>query len=71
MQDSIYSRKRIIIPKTHGFYTNNKNAKKFFSIFIIVVIAILTFYAVLKSINPIFEGLCIEKVREVRNNYYE
>ena len=63
--DSIYSRKRIKIPKIKGFYTENKNAKKFFSIFIIVIIAIFTFYSLFKSINPIFEGLCIEKAREI------
>ena len=61
--DSIYSRKRIKIPKVKGFYTNNKNAKKFFSIFIIILIAISTFYTLYKSITPIFEELCVEKVR--------
>lgn len=63
--DSIYSRKRIKIPKVKGFYTNNKNAKKFFSIFIIMLISIITFYSVYQSITPIFEGLCIEKAREI------
>ncbi len=63
--DSIYSRKRIKIPKINGFYTNNKNAKKFFSIFIIILIACFTFYSIFRSINPIFEGLCIEKAREI------
>jgi len=63
--DSIYSRKRIKIPKVKGFYTNNKNAKKFFSIFIIILIAIITFYNLYKSISPIFEALCIEKAREI------
>ena len=63
--DSIYSRKRIKIPKVKGFYTNNKNAKKFFSIFIIILIAVATFYNLYKSINPIFVTLCIEKAREI------
>jgi len=63
--DSIYSRKRIKIPKVKGFYTNNKNAKKFFSIFIIMLISIITFYNLYKTITPIFEGLCIEKAREI------
>lgn len=63
--DSIYSRKRIKIPKVKGFYTNNKNAKKFFSIFIIILIAIVTFYNLYESISPIFEALCIEKAREI------
>ena len=63
--DSIYSRKRIKIPKVKGFYTNNKNAKKYFSIFIIILIAIITFYSLYKSITPIFEELCIEKARAI------
>lgn len=63
--DSIYSRKRIKIPKIQGFYTNNKNAKKFFSIFIIILIAVLTFYTLFKSINPMFEELCVEKARQL------
>lgn len=66
--DSIYSRKRIKIPKVKGFYTNNKNAKKFFSIFIIILITIVTFYSIFKSLNPIFESLCLEKVREIGTN---
>lgn len=66
--DSIYSRKRIKIPKVKGFYTNNKNAKKFFSIFIIILITIITFYSIFKSLNPIFESLCLEKVREIGTN---
>jgi len=63
--DTIYSRKRIKIPKVKGFYTNNKNAKKIFSIFIIMLISIITFYNLYKTITPIFEGLCIEKAREI------
>lgn len=63
--DSIYSRKRIKIPKIQGFYTNNKNAKKFFSIFIIIIVAVLTFYSLFKAINPIFDQLCIEKARQI------
>ncbi len=63
--DSIYSRRRIKIPKVKGFYTNNKNAKNFFSIFIILLVAIITFYTLFKSINPIFDELCLEKTREI------
>lgn len=63
--ESIYSRKRIKIPKIKGFYTNNKNAKKFFSIFIIVLITIFTFYTIFNSLTPIFENLCLEKARQI------
>ena len=63
--DSIYSRRRIKLPKIEGFNQDNKNAKKFFSIFIIILITVITFYSIYKSINPIFEELCIEKARQI------
>lgn len=63
--DSIYSRKRIKLPKVEGFYKENKNAKKFFSIFVIILVALITFYSLFKSISPIFESLCLEKAREI------
>lgn len=62
--DVIYSRKRIRIPKVKGFYTN-KNAKKIFSIFVILVIMMLTFYSLFRSLNPIFENIVLEKAREI------
>ena len=64
MMDVIYSRKKIKIPKIK----NNKNAKKIFSIFIILLIMVITFYNLFKAINPIFENLCLEKVREIGTN---
>lgn len=66
--DTIYSRKRIKIPKVNGFYTNNKNAKKFFSILVILLISGFTFYNLFKSLNPIFESLCLEKARLIGTN---
>jgi len=63
--DSIYSRKRIRIPKIKGFYTKNKNAKKIFSIFVILLITSYTFYSLFACLNPIFEELCIEKARTI------
>ena len=63
--DSIYSRRRITIPKIKGFYTKNKNAKKFFSIFVIILITCYTFYNLFSYLNPIFEKLCIEKARGI------
>ena len=63
--DRIYSRKRIKIPKIKGFYTNNKNAKKFFSIFVILLITSYTFYNLFACLNPIFDELCIEKARSI------
>lgn len=66
--DTIYSRKRIKIPKINGFYTDNKNAKKIFSILVILLISSLTFYNLFKSLNPIFESLCLEKARLIGTN---
>lgn len=63
--DSIYSRRRIKIPKVKGFYTNNKNAKKFFSIFVVLIITAFTFYNLFRSLNPIFDNLCLEKARQI------
>lgn len=62
--DKIYSRKRIKIPKIEWFYSN-KNAKKFFSIFIILIITFLTFYNTFRSLNPVFENLAIEKAKDI------
>ena len=62
--DSIYSRKRIKIPKIKRFYLG-KNAKKLFSIFIVLAITIFTFYSLFKSLNPVFESLALEKAREI------
>lgn len=62
--DSIYSRKRINIPKIKGFYTENNNKnKKLLTVVIIICISVLTFYNILKSIDPIFDGLCIQKAK--------
>ena len=62
--DSIYSRKRINIPKIKGFYTKNNNKnKKILTVCVILCISVLTFYSILKSIDPIFDGLCIQKAK--------
>ena len=64
--DSIYSRKRINIPKIKGFYTKNNNKnKKILTVFVIVCVGVLTFYNILKSIDPIFDGLCIQKAKTI------
>lgn len=54
--DKIYSRKRIRIKQ--------KNAKRIFSIFVILITASITFYSIFKSLNPVFESLALEKARE-------
>jgi len=65
---SIYSRKRIRIPKmiykSFKPSNNNKN-KKIIKFILIVIIAILTFTISINSINPIFETLCQEKAKSI------
>ena len=63
--DTIYSRRKIRIPK---FNSNNEKSKKQIKIILIIFIAILTLTIILKSINPIFEARCIEKVQELATN---
>lgn len=58
--DKIYSRKRIKI-----FYSDNKSIKKKLTFSLIIVIAIITIAYSVKSIDPIFEGLCKEKAIQI------
>ena len=58
--DKIYSRKRIRIPEIKQ---QNSNVKKIITFTLIILISVFTFTSILKSINPIFEELCLEKVR--------
>lgn len=63
--DSIYSRKKIKFPRVEGFHTGHKNAKKLFSIFIVMIVATITFYSIFRLVNPIFENLCLKEARQV------
>lgn len=63
--DLIYSRRKIRLPQINGFYSNNKKYKKIIRVLFIIVIALITFTIILKSIVPIFEGLCIEKANNI------
>lgn len=58
--DKIYSRKRIKI-----FYSDKKTIKKKITFIIIIIVAIATIISSLKSIDPIFEELCIEKAKQI------
>lgn len=67
--DTIYSRKRIRLPKIIYKKFNfsnmpNKN-KKNIKFITILVIAILTFTMIINSINPIFEKLCEDKAKSI------
>lgn len=60
--DKIYSRRKIRIPKLNEVSGNNK---KLIRILAILLIASITLIVILKSINPIFEASCKEKVQEL------
>lgn len=67
--DTIYSRKRIRLPKIIYKKFNfsnmpNKN-KKNIKFITILVITILTFTMIINSINPIFEKLCEDKAKSI------
>lgn len=61
-EDKIYSRTRFCI--TNRVSKKEKNTKVFSVIFIIIV-AIFTFYAIRKAINPIIDELCIDKAKNI------
>lgn len=64
--DKIYSRKRIKVPKVKGFYLERNNkANKVYNLVLVIIIAIITSWTILKSINPIFYNLCLEQTRRI------
>lgn len=63
--DMIYSRRKIRLPKING---DNKKINKLIKILVILIIASMTLVFILKSINPIFETRCKEKVQEIATN---
>ncbi len=58
--DKIYSRKRIRFPKI--IVAKNKKAYK---VLVITLIAILTSIIIIRTIEPVFNKLCVEKARSV------
>ena len=67
-EDKIYSRPRLCFPKTSKilkYSNNNKTKNKIFSIICIIIVAIITFYAITQAINPIINQLCIDKARNI------
>lgn len=63
--DTIYSRRKIRLPR---FNSNNEKNNRIIKMLLILFIAILTLTIILKSINPIFEASCREKVQEIATN---
>lgn len=69
--DKIYSRPRIRIYRFKPKNSDNKRTirqKKVLKLGTIFLVAFLTIYTVLKSMNPIFEGLCISKAAVVTSD---
>lgn len=58
--DKIYSRKRIKIKKAYN--------KKKMLVIVVVIVAILTFYNIYNSIDPVFETICLEKAGQIATN---
>lgn len=58
--DKIYSRRRIKL-----FYLDNKKSNKKVKIILIIIIAFFTAFVGLKSVDPIFDSLCIEKANSL------
>lgn len=68
MQESkIYSRPRLDF--SNKSYNSNKktdkNINQIISIIAIILIAIITFYAITKAINPIINELCIDRAKNI------
>ena len=61
--DKIYSRNRIKLPKLKIIKLDNKKLRKIYFTALILIITITTGYSVLKSIDPIFEGIWISKAK--------
>lgn len=65
--DKIYSRKRIKIPKVEGFRFQRENpkTKKNVKLTLIIIVAILTAFLVIRFLNPVFNTLCLEKAKGI------
>ncbi len=66
--DTIYSRKRLKLPKIilkKFNLKNNPNNKKIGKFIIIIAIAVVTFTVSINSITPIFETLCKDKAKSI------
>ena len=63
--DKIYSRKRIKLPKTVTYYSDNGKTKRILKIIIIILVALLTAYSIIQAIAPVFEELATQKARAI------
>ena len=62
--DKIYSRNRIKIPKLN-YYRGNNFIEKPLKTIIILVIAFIVMFSILKAIDPIFTEVCKKKAQEI------
>ncbi len=67
--DKIYSRPRFIIWTANGNNTKNSGnyhiKPKFYMIIVILIIAIITAIAIVKSISPIINELCVNEAKNI------
>lgn len=63
--DKIYSRPRIKLVKFKKEKFSYKKIKKTYFTILILIVSLLTGYNLLKSMDPIFEGLCLAKAQGI------
>lgn len=63
--DKIYSRRKIRLPNIKIIKGDKNKLRKIFFVILILIISIISGYTALKSIDPIFEGLCIAKAQGI------
>lgn len=62
--DKIYSRRRIKIQKVEGLRFREKSLKtKFIETSIVMLVAILTAFFIIRALNPMFNTMCLTKAR--------
>lgn len=66
-ESKIYSRPRLCFSKKNTFTGKNKNRNRnsIINIIAIMLIALATFYSITRAINPIINGLCIDKAKNI------
>lgn len=63
MQDKIYSRPRLKLPKIRSF--DGKRKRKLYYFILIWVVVIITVNLLSRSLEPVFEKICVERAKEI------
>ena len=65
--DTIYSRKRVKIPKIKMFFSPQRNNKKFKKVILLtlIIILIISINSIINSITPTFETLCNVRAKSI------